>query len=225
MSELLKNSMFYEVLFPKDNQDFLEQDLQLRRTLRFQVPFNPNLEDLSFVVFDLETTGLDSSNDRIIEIGAQKIVNLQVVDEFSSLVQTTEPLSTIVEKLTGIRSAMLKGQPEIAQVLGGFLEFIKGSVLVAHNANFDMSFLKSECSRRGIDLSWPALCTLKMARKFLLDLESKTLDSIAQHYGFTFESRHRAIGDVKVTVSFLKELLSEHEGFPTKWKDCHTYEV
>jgi DNA polymerase III subunit alpha, Gram-positive type len=223
---LLRYTSFQNVLFPSDKDSSQEEvgTFKLRRTSRFQILAQSLVKESSFVVFDLETTGLDCESDRIIEIGAQKIVGTKVVDEFSSLISVTEQISSVVEKLTGISNSMLKGQPKIEPVLGKFIDFIKGSILVAHNATFDVSFLRAECSRLGLDMSWPALCTLKMARQYLSELESKSLDSIAEHYGFAFESRHRSIGDVKVTVSLLQELFARDD-FPVIWKDCSVFEV
>ena len=120
---------------------------------------------------------------------------------------------------------MLADKPDISEVLPKFLNFIKGSILVAHNASFDMGFLKAESSRLDVDLEWSACCTLKLARVFLADLESKSLDAIAKHYGFIFESRHRSIGDVKVTVSFLQRLLTDEREKLVSWADMQSFEV
>ena len=128
MSSLLSYTSFADVLFPpekKMTKGDVAADLQLRQVMRFQVPAQKRLQDISFVVFDLETTGLDSNDDRIIEIGAQKIVGSKVVAEFSSFVSVDEKLSSVVEKLTGITNSMLKEQPKISSVLKDFLEFCK----------------------------------------------------------------------------------------------------
>ena len=120
---------------------------------------------------------------------------------------------------------MLIDQPEIKEILPKFLEFISGSILVAHNASFDVGFLKAEAKRLNIELEWSAFCTLKLARTFLANLESKSLDAVSKHYGFVFESRHRAIGDVKVTVSFLQRILADQAHNLIIWKDMAPFEV
>ena len=125
------------------------------------------------VVFDFETTGLDPSYDKIIEIGAIKICGDKTLAEFESLVRTESPISSVVERITGINDQMLENQPKIEELLPRFLEFIKGSIIVAHNAAFDVAFLKAEAFRQGIELDWSAFCTLKLARNLLQSLIQK----------------------------------------------------
>jgi DNA polymerase III epsilon subunit family exonuclease len=222
----LAHSIFQHVLFPKaSSQETESGDLQLRRAVRFQLEPAVKISEVPLVVFDFETTGLDFERDRIIEIGALKIVNGKAVDEISTLVHTDLPLSEIVVNLTGITPDMLKDQPRLDGVLPDFLRFIQGCVLVAHNAEFDYSMLKAECSRQGIDIEWPVFCTLKLARELLPELERKTLDSLAQHYGLEFEARHRSIGDVKVTVAVLNEMLSGEGTHLESWRDLNPYSV
>ena len=129
------------------------------------------------------------------------------------------------QRITGITSEMLKGQPKIEPVLRQFLAFIEGSVLVAHNAAFDMGFLRTACAQIGVDLEWPSFCTLKMARDILADLERKNLDTLAEHYDLQFEARHRSVGDVKVTVGVLREMLAEEGNHLKLWSDISPYSV
>jgi DNA polymerase III epsilon subunit family exonuclease len=224
----LAYSMFYDVMFPKADQALgqdVTETLTLRRLKRFLPELKREVREMPIVVFDLETTGLDPHADRIIEVGAMKLEGLKVVSEFSSLVHTDIELTDDIVRMTGITPDMLKGQPKIDQVLPKFLEFIEGSVLVAHNAEFDMSMIKATCSRAGVDLEWPCFCTLKMARVFLADLENKKLDTLASHYGLTFEARHRAIGDIKVTVGVLNELLRNEAAHLRQWHQFEPYKV
>ncbi len=227
MSSALVHSMFQDVLFPIKSSDDNAQssDLHLRKALRFQVNPGDTISDMPLVIFDFETTGLDSELDRIIEIGAIKVKDGKLGDQYSTLVSTDIPIPEVVQTLTGITPDMLIGQPGIDKVLPEFLTFIKGSVLVAHNAEFDMGMLKAACSRDGIDLDWPAFCTLKMARELLPELEQKNLDTLAKHYGLTFESRHRSIGDVKVTAAVLKEFLSSEGAELKTWKHLQAFYV
>ncbi len=224
----LAYSMFYDVMFPKadqaQDQDFQEV-LTLRRLKRFLPDLQSIVRDMPLVVFDLETTGLDPAADRIIEIGAIKLDDLNPATEFSTLVHTDIELTDDIIRMTGISPDMLKGQPRIEDALPQFLKFIEGSILIAHNAEFDMSMIKATCSRAGIDLEWPCFCTLKLARVFLADLENKKLDTLAAHYGLTFEARHRAIGDIKVTVGVLRELLNKEAQHLTKWHHFEPYKV
>lgn len=229
MSVQLGYSMFQDVLFPEDLDSPREvgeaQELRLRRLKRFVPDPALLIREAPIVVFDLETTGLDPTADRIIEVGAIKLENLKPVAEFSSLVSTSIELTDDIIRLTGINPAMLEGQPSIEEVLPRFLEFIDGCILVAHNAEFDLSMIKAACSRAGIDLDWACFCTLKMARELLPDLENKKLDTLAAHYGLSFEARHRAIGDIKVTVGVLDGLLAEEASAFTKWSQLKPFMV
>ena len=228
MTGQLGYSMFQDVLFPALDTS-LSQDrdavLTLRRVKRYLPEPSYAMSDATLVVFDLETTGLDSDVDRIIEIGAIKLKGMQPVDQFSTLVKADIELTDDITKITGITQDMLEGQPSIDTVLPKFLEFIEGGLLVAHNAEFDLSMVRAACSRVGIDLEWPTFCTLKMARELLPDLENKKLDTIARHYGLTFEARHRSVGDVKVTVGVLRNLMAKHPERFTQWSGMKPFTV
>lgn len=227
MSMSLTHSMFQDVLFPpqKEKDDVGETLLSLRRLKRFTLAPTHNLRQLPLVVFDLETTGLDFASDRIIEIGAIKLLNFEPIEEFSFLVKTDVPLTDDIVRLTGISPDMLEGQPEIQEVLPKFQKFIEGSVLVAHNAEFDLGMLKAANHRLGIDLEWPCFCTIKLSRELLPDLENRKLDTLASHYGLTFEARHRSIGDVKVTCGALKGMMTAEGQHLQYWSQFANFTV
>jgi DNA polymerase III epsilon subunit family exonuclease len=221
---LLRHSVFHEALFPADlsgveSFDRDKQDFALRRMVHFSVPPSTVLHDIPLILFDTETTGLDSELDRIIEFGALKIVGGKVVDEFWSFVRTDIELTQNIINLTGITQPMLEGQPEISEVLPKFLKFINGSIIVAHNAEFDMSMLKAAGNRLGFEIQWPCFCTLKLARKALPGLPRYNLDTLAEHFKLTFEARHRAVGDVKVLNGVLQQILEDDELGITTWGD------
>lgn len=222
----LDYSVFKSVFYPsspdKEGKP-LSETLRLNRSFRYSLAPNTKFRECTFVVFDLETTGLDSSHDRIIEIGAIKFKNFKPIDQLSSLVHTDLPLSPKIQKLTGITPNMLVDKPKVATLLTQFLEFIKGSILVAHNADFDLSFIKAECKRQLITLSWPTLCSLKLARALLPGLERKNLDTLANHYSLKFEARHRSIGDAKVTLSVLEKLLEKEGESLLTWNDLKNF--
>lgn len=224
---LLRNSMFYDILFPSDEDESNGQQSQLllQKVLRYHLKPETVLRTTTMVIFDFETTGLDSHRDRIIEIGAIKYENGRRVADFSTLIQPGMPLTETITKITGITSAMLEGQPTIDAILPDFLAFIDRSVLVAHNADFDMAFLKSACLRQGYQIEWPCFCTLKLSRQLLPDLESKNLDTLAQHFGLTFSSRHRSIGDCEVTGGVLQALLAKEGAHLQQWKDVQPFHV
>jgi DNA polymerase III epsilon subunit family exonuclease len=220
---LLRHSVFYESLFPAGMNAKAEasvpEDFALRRMVHYAVPPTLALTETPLVLFDTETTGLDSDLDRIIEFGALKIIGGKVVDEFWSFVSTDIELSQNIVNLTQITQDMLDGAPDIGQVLPKFLDFIKGSVIVAHNADFDMSMLKASANRLGYEINWPAFCTVKLARKVLPGLPNYKLDTLAEHFKLTFEARHRAVGDVKVLNGVLQEILENEELGICTWAD------
>lgn len=227
MSQQLFYSMFHDVLFPKEaaGSEAVKQNLFLQRVLRYLPAQETIVRQATLVIFDFETTGLDPATDRIIEIGGLKVVGGKPAGEFSTLIKPDIPLPKTAAQITGITEEMLEGQPAIEDVLPKFLEFIEGAILVAHNAEFDMSFLRTSCERLGYQISWPCFCTLKLSRSLLPDLESRTLDSLATHYGLTFEARHRSIGDCKVTSSVLQALLANEGRSLVAWQDLQPFAV
>ena len=119
-----------------------------------------------YVALDVETTGLSPKNgDRVIEIGAVAIENQGIIAKFSSLIDVDKMIPWQVQKVHGITNEMLYGEPKPDEVLPEFYEFIAGSILVAHNASFDIGFLKHEFALLGMSLNNRSLCTLKMSRK------------------------------------------------------------
>jgi DNA polymerase III epsilon subunit family exonuclease len=218
------SSLFKRVFFPEKQQEESGTDsFGLRSVIKSMVQPETVLRSSRLVVFDFETTGLDTSSDRIIEMGAVAVTGSGTLQEFSFLIDPGVQISERITEVTGITNAMLKGKPKIDQILPSFFEFVGDGILIAHNAEFDYAFLRSESDRLGIEFELPCFCTLKMARAFLPELERKTLDHLAEHYGLSFESRHRSIGDCKVTLDVLKNLLNDF-GLST-WKDVREYRV
>jgi len=172
------------------------------------------LKNVPIVIFDFETTGLDTKIARIIEIGAIKYRNGKEIDRFSTLVNPAQKLPPETFGLTGINDEMLVKAPPLQDVLYNFHEFFRGCVGVAHNAEFDCSLLIHESARLGMSCNYHVICTLKMARA-LVQCERKNLDALAQHYNLTFESRHRSIGDILVTAELLWNMLKEYPELQT----------
>ncbi len=224
---LLQNSMFYDIIFPSDEDEGMGADGQLflQKVLRFHPRPNLRLADTPIVIFDFETTGLDSIRDRIIEIGAIKYQNGKKVAELGTLIKPEIPLPETASKITGITQDMLEGQPSIEKVLPSLLQFVEHTILVAHNAEFDMAFLKAACQRMGYQIEWPCFCTLKLSRQLLPDLESKNLDTLAKHFDLTFVARHRSIGDCEVTGAVLHRLLDNEGKHLQEWKDMQSFQV
>ena len=169
------------------------------------------LRDTTFVVVDLETTGGSSEKDAITEIGAVKVRGGEVLGEFATLVDPGTVIPPQIVQLTGITQAMVSAAPTIEQVLPAFLEFAKGAVLVAHNAGFDIGFLRSACARHGY--RWPkptVLCTVRLARRVLTrhdDARSFRLYALAALFNAKTVPNHRALEDARATVDVLHGLL------------------
>lgn len=169
-----------------------------------------SLADLTLVVVDLETTGGSPENDAITEIGAVKIRGGEVLGEFGTLVDPGRAIPPQIVTLTGITSAMVHDAPPIEQVLPAFLEFARGAVLVAHNARFDVGFLRRAAARQHLPWTFPAtLCTVLMARRILTRQEAPTvkLSALAELFDVTVRPTHRALDDARATVEVFHHLL------------------
>ncbi|MGG7175990.1 PolC-type DNA polymerase III [Clostridium paraputrificum] len=162
-----------------------------------------NSLDDTFVVFDLETTGFSSKNDKIIEIGAVKIKNGEIIDNFSCFVDPKIRIPYKITELTSITDAMVRGAETIETILPKFLDFCEGSVLVAHNANFDTSFIKKNCRDMGLEFDFPILDTVPLARFLYPELKRVKLNTVAKHLGISLENHHRAVDDAKCTAEIL----------------------
>ncbi|MFC7344102.1 DEDD exonuclease domain-containing protein [Saccharopolyspora griseoalba] len=168
------------------------------------------LHEVTFVVVDLETTGGDRAGDAITEIGAVKVRGGEVLGEFGTLVDPERDIPPAVVSITGITQAMVHDAPRLDSVLPAFLEFCRGAVLVAHNAPFDIGFLRAGCERLGLD--WPkpkVLDTVRLARRVLTRDETPNhkLGTLARVLGARTEPVHRALDDARATVDVLHALL------------------
>lgn len=166
-----------------------------------------DVEENSYVVVDLETTGLHPMFNEIIEIGAIKVKDGETIDEFHALIKPKEKLDSFTTQFTSITDEMLQDQPSIEEVLPKFLNFCKGSVLVAHNANFDYRFLRYYTKKIcGIDWHLPVIDTLALAKR-LVRLSSYNLEKLVSHFKIGSFKHHRALEDARVTTKVFLELL------------------
>lgn len=163
-----------------------------------------------YVLVDIETTGFSPYSDDIIEIGAIKVKNNKVVDEYQSLVKTNRRLSPTICNLTGITNDMLKNGKEAKQAIYEFLEFAGDNVLVAHNANFDINFLydKSDLYANKY-LKNDFIDTVKVAKKILPNLPNYKLGTLANYYNIDYSNAHRGLEDVKITYEVYNKLKQE----------------
>jgi DNA polymerase III subunit epsilon len=163
----------------------------------------------SFVVVDVETTGLNPVEDRITEIAMMKVQNGILVDEFSTLINPLVTIPASITKLTGIDNLMVADAPTAREVAPTIASFLTESIFVAHNAAFDWGFVSQTVMReRQIEISNPQLCTVKLSRKILPHLPSKSLGPVTSALNITIPERHRASGDAYATALVLVKFLS-----------------
>ncbi len=203
---------YYETVFPEPFMDYTQSNLFVDSRL-------PKcLTDNVFVVFDLETTGLNSSPsagniDRIIEIGAYKVIDGEIKESFTTFVNPQRKLSQEIINLTGIDQQTVDGAPSYEKVMPDFFKFIDGCYLVGHNAaNFDYKFIDYYCSQCGYVPERKIFDTIPLSQS-LLRLSNYKLNTVADHFGITF-NHHRASDDALVTAKIFIELIKIKKSLP-----------
>lgn len=160
------------------------------------------------IVVDIETTGLNPVEDRITEIGAISVVDGKIESRFETLVNPEVPIPYRISQITGITDAMVKDYPTIPLVIREFLNFAGDSVLLGHNILFDYSFLKKAAGDIGDDFERQGIDTLKMAKKRLPDIPSRSLEALCEHF-FIENIHHRALADAESTWLLYEKLLEK----------------
>lgn len=191
----------YKLIFPEPAntikiKSVFDQDDNLPEELTSQ----------TFVVFDIETTGLDFMNNGITEIGAVKLVDGKIVEQFTTLVKPDYRITEENFKITGISEEMVKDSPKIGAVLPDFMKFIDGSILVAHNADFDTKFIKRFAGAEEYELKNKVIDSVVLARETLPFLRKHDLQTIADHFGISF-NHHRALADAYATAEAFVEMM------------------
>lgn len=172
------------------------------------------LRELEYVVVDVETTGGSARRGhRITEIAAVRLTgDGLVLEEFGTLVNPERPIPPYITALTNITNEMVKDAPRFAEIAERVRELLAGRVFVAHNAAFDWGFLQAEFERAlGFALEARILCTLRLARRVVPEVASRSLDALADYFGVENEARHRAYGDARVTAVIFQRLLERLE--------------
>lgn len=164
--------------------------------------------DAPSVVFDIETTGFDKEHDKIIEIGAVKVVNGEITEKYSTFINPKVPIPARIEELTSISDEMVMDSPEIDVILPQFLEFCKDCVLVAHNASFDTGFIKNKAEKLGLACDFTIVDTVGMARILLPGLSKYKLNVVAKELGVSLENHHRAVDDAGATAEIYVKFIA-----------------
>jgi len=170
---------------------------------------------MTYVVVDIETTGLSKHYHKITEIAAARVKNGKITKEFQTLINPGVKIPSFITRLTGIDNEMVKDAPSIREVMPAVVKFFGKNVFVAHNATFDFGFLDYNAAyyynKRIMN---ERLCTKKLANRLLPDLSSKKLGSICEHFGIVNSQAHRAMADVHATVGVFNnflDMLKENE--------------
>ena len=163
--------------------------------------------DGEYVVFDIETTGLSAANDKIIEIGAVKIVNGKIIDRFSEFINPKVPIPFRITQLTSITDEMVMFAAPIEEVLPKFMEFVGDAVLVAHNAAFDTGFINAKLTELGTKREFTIVDTIAMARCLIPTISKYTLDHVAKTLKISLENHHRAVDDAECTAEIFIKLV------------------
>lgn len=173
-------------------------------------PTDANLQDATYVVFDVETTGLSSKYDKIIELAAAKIVNGEIIDEFSTFVNPHQKLSQTIINLTKIEDHDLKDAPELETVIKEFKEFVGDAIFVAHNASFDMGFIQAAYRLHDLgEYKNSVIDTLELSRTINTESKKHGLNTLAKKYNVDLEQHHRAIYDTRATAYIFIKMLRQ----------------
>lgn len=188
----------YHIVFPQEFVDYEQKGLFDEEDKVFEG---------SYVVFDLETTGLEANKDEIIEIGACKIENGAIVQTFSTFVKPSKHIPREITELTGINDAMVADAPTINYVLPDFYKFCYGSTMVGHNVSFDIGFIYNVAKKLSYDFSNPLMDTIEMARKKLPGLKNYKLGTVVERLKIVLDNAHRAINDATATAKVFIKLM------------------
>ncbi|NLU36785.1 MAG: type I-E CRISPR-associated endoribonuclease Cas2 [Clostridiales bacterium] len=162
-----------------------------------------------YIVLDLETTGLSLTHDEIIEIGALLVEEGQIKSKFHSLIKPKSPISSSIEKLTGIRNELLESEgKELSEVLSKLLEFASDLPVVSHNADFDLNFIRIACQRLGLPpFSNRFIDTLSLARRTIYDVKDYKLQTLLEYFNINVDGHHRSIKDCISTLKLYTKLI------------------
>ena len=191
----------YKLVFPEP-----ASTVKVNTVFDYNEKLPEELTSKTYVVFDFETTGFDFLNEGITEIGAVKIEGGKITEQFTTLIKPDYPITAENVAITGITPEMVKDAPKIQDVLPDFLKFIEYSVIVAHNAPFDTSFLRRFAGENDYEVNNAVMDTLDLSRRFLPQLRRHDLQTVADYFGIVFH-HHRALSDAYATAEAFIELM------------------
>lgn len=183
-------------------KDIILQEMGLEIDIEFSDSFKT-----TYIVFDIETTGLSPKNDMITEIGAIKIKDGKIIDIYSQLINPGIAIPEFITNITGITDDMVRNKPTIKEVIFDFARFIEDGTLVAHNASFDVGFIREKMKLVNMEVSNPVLDTLELSRTLFPSLKSHKLNIVAKHLNVSLDNHHRAVDDATATAEIFLKIL------------------
>lgn len=171
-----------------------------------------------YVVFDLETTGMSCVNNKIIEIGAVKVIDSKISGTFNLLINPECYISPYISNIVHITNDMVVDSPTIEEIMPLFAEFIGSLPLMAHNARFDMSFIKANAQRLNINIDNPVIDTLKLSRKYNKECEKHNLGYLTNYFGISLKNAHRAYFDALATYELYKIIQNKFMSAKNSWQ-------
>lgn len=170
---------------------------------------NKPLEDVVFVITDIETTGSIQGKDRIIEIASIRVRNRDIIGEFESLVNPQRRISKTIKRLTNISNQTVEKSPDIIDILPAYVKFAETAIFVAHNSLFDFAFINTEIKRLRVKKLYSPveICTFRLAKKLLSNVKARGVSGLSKYFDYPMQNRHRAMSDVMATKFFLDKFL------------------
>lgn len=162
------------------------------------------------VFIDVETTGASARNSRVLEVGAIRVENNKIVQKYVQLINPEEYVPSFITRLTGIRNEDVWNQPTFKDVAKNIEDMFAEAIFVAHNVNFDYSFMRSEFQRIGVNFNKDRLCTVRLSRALYPAQKSHKLDEVIKAHGYEVASRHRAYDDAEVLYKFYRDHFEVH---------------
>lgn len=180
------------------------------------------MKDVIYSVIDTETTGLDSKYNQIIDVAVVSIKNGKIINTYETLVNPNRRIPDYITTFTGIDNNLVEEAPNFSEISYELKDLIDRTIIVAHNALFDIRFLVTEFKRTNIGLKTDYLCTVKACRKLYPGLKRYNLDSLTKHFNIDIKDRHRAMGDAKATAELFLKIRRDNKEI---WKEVSSHLV